>query len=220
MRWSIRLASLLGVLLPLLSSAAAAQVAPEDSLLTRANESRRKGSAEAPITIIELADFQCPFCREFNQLTMPALDSLYVRTGKARIVFYNLPFPSHSRSWVAAEAAMCAAAQGSFWPMHDRLYDEQALWGESTDPAAEFDRYATALSLNLDAFRDCTRQDRVAPLLLTDLIQGTNGGVSATPTFVILREPRAGEDPNAAQRVLAGMQPIAEFEKAIAELSR
>lgn len=216
----LRLAAFAALLLPLLATGARAQTAADDSLLTRANEGRRKGAETAPITIIEIADFQCPYCRQFNQATMPALDSLYVRTGKARLVFYNLPFPTHARSWIAAEAAMCAAAQGKFWPMHDRLYTNQTHWGEGPQPAADFEEYATAIGLSLAEFRDCTARDRVAPLVLADLMQATNGGVDATPTFVILREQRAGEAPEAAQRTLAGLQPLEEFTKAIEELTR
>jgi len=215
-----RLAALVALLLPLLAAGASAQTAADDSLLTRANEGRRKGAETAPITIIELADFQCPYCRQFNQATMPALDSLYIRTGKARLVFYNRPFPTHPRSWVAAEAAMCASVQGKFWPMHDRLYTNQTRWGEGPQPAADFEEYATAIGLNLEEFRDCAARDRVAPLVLADLMQATNGGVDATPTFVILREQKPGEAPEAAQRTLAGLQPLEEFQKAIDELSR
>jgi protein-disulfide isomerase len=220
MHRTLRLAALAALLVPLLAAGAAAQTVADDSLLTRANQARRKGAEAAPITIIELADFQCPYCRQFNQATMPALDSLYVRTGKARVVFYNLPFPMHPRSWVASEAAMCAGAQGSFWPMHDRLFANQTTWGEGAQPAANFEAYATALGLNLEEFRDCTGRDRMAPLILADLMQATTGGVDSTPTFVILREPRAGETPEAAQRTLSGVQPLEEFEKAIAELTR
>ena len=193
---------------------------PDDSVLVRATASRQKGADSARITIIELADFQCPYCRDFQRTTMPALDSLYVRTGKVRMVFHNYPLPTHPHAWVAAEAAMCAGAQGRFWPMHDRLYEEQARWGAAEQPAAEFESYAAALGLDMAAFRDCTARDRVAPLIMSDLIQATRGGAEATPTFVVLREPKAGEDPAASQRVLAGLHSVEEFSKAIEELSR
>src|SRR5215211_7723890 len=73
MHRTLRLAALAALLVPLLAAGGAAQTAADDSLLTRANQARRKGAEAAPITIIELADFQCPYCRQFNQATMPAL---------------------------------------------------------------------------------------------------------------------------------------------------
>jgi protein-disulfide isomerase len=221
MSWKTgRIASAALVALVLGATSAAAQSAAADSLLSRANQSRMRGDAAAPITIIELADFQCPYCRQFTQETAAALDSAYVRTGKARIVFYNLPFPTHPSAWIGAEAAMCAGAQGKFWPMHDRLFADQSKWTASAAPGADFESYATALGLDVAAFRDCTANDRVAPLLTADLLQAASGGADATPTFVLLRKPRDGEDPEAAQRTLSGAAPIADFVKAIDELTK
>lgn len=199
---------------------AAAQGLSGDSLITRANESRTKGVAGAPITIVEISDFQCPFCRQFSERTLAALDSAYIRTGKARLVFYNIPLPSHPAAWSAAEAALCAGAQGRFWPMHDRLFADQARWSAAPTPAEHFDAYAAALGLDAASFRECTQNDRVAPLLITDVMQAARGGVSATPTFVVVREPKEGENPELAQRVLSGFQPLAEFTRVIEELTR
>ena len=217
---TIRLAAALFLMLLTASGAAAQSTLPDDSVLARASASREKGADSAKITIIELADFQCPYCRQFHASTMPGLDSLYIRTGKVRVIFHNFPFPTHSRAWIAAEAAMCAGVQGKFWPMHDRLYENQARWAEGEQPAADFEGYATALGLDLAAFRDCTARDRVAPLITSDLMQAASSGVDGTPTFILLREQRAGEDPAASQRVLAGLNPHEEFSKAIEELSR
>jgi protein-disulfide isomerase len=221
MSWNTgRVASATLFALMLVATGAAAQGAASDSLLSRANQSRTRGEVSAPITIIELADFQCPYCRQFSQETFAALDSAYIRTGKARIVFYNLPFPNHPSAWIASEAAMCAGAQGSFWPMHDRLFAEQAKWTDSPDPVPQFEGFASGLGLDLASFRDCTAKDRVAPLLVADLLQAGAGGANATPTFVILRKPKPGEDPEAAQRTLSGPPPLADFAKAIDELSK
>lgn len=197
---------------------APAQQIPVDSLLARANASRTRGSDSARVTIVELSDFQCPFCRQFSAGTLAALDSAYIRPGKARLVFYNLPLPDHPAAWGAAEAAMCAGAQGRFWPMHDRLFADQATWAAAEKPVERFEAYAAALGLDAEAFQECTRNDRVAPLLIADLMQGSRGGVSATPTFVVMREAKEGEDPQAAQRVLSGVQSFAEFQQTIEEL--
>ena len=158
--------------------------ASTDSVLIRASESRMKGAADAPVTIVEISDFQCPFCREFTLTTGPALDSAYVSTGKVRVIYINYPLPMHPRSWVAAEAALCAGAQGDFWGMHDRLFDGQPEWSTSGRPADFFDRYATELGLDIAAFRSCTNEDKVAALIIDDLLQAARSGITGTPTFV------------------------------------
>jgi protein-disulfide isomerase len=201
-----------------LAHPAAAQDAGADSVLARADQSRAKGAESAPITIIELSDFQCPFCRQFAQQSMAAVDSAFVQTGRARLVFLNFPLPSHPDAWSASEAAMCAGAQGRFWPMHDRLFAEQQQWAGSGRAAELFLGYAAALGLDQAAFTECVREDRVAPLLIGDLMQASRGGVSATPTFVVMRPPRPGEDPQAAQRVLSGAKSLQDFDAVISEL--
>ena len=200
------------------AGSAPAQHASPDSIVARANASRTRGSEGARVTIVELSDFQCPFCRQFSAGTLAALDSAYIRPGKARLVFYNLPLPDHPAAWGAAEAALCAGAQGSFWPMHDRLFADQASWSTAERPLERFEAYAAALALDPAAFQECTRNDRVAPLIIADLMQGSRGGVSATPTFVVMREAREGEDPQAVQRVLSGVQSFAQFQQTIEEL--
>ena len=93
--------------------------------------SRAKGSAEAPMTVYEMSDFQCPYCRQFALETFPLLDSLYVETGKVRWVFINFPLTSlHPNAVPAAGMALCAAKQGAFWPIHDLLYQHQPDWAK------------------------------------------------------------------------------------------
>src|SRR5690349_24940972 len=83
---------------------------------------RTKGSAKAPVVVYEMADFQCPACREFAVTTLPVLDKAYVQSGKVRWVFVNLPLTNiHKNAVAAAQVAMCAARQNKFWPVHDAL---------------------------------------------------------------------------------------------------
>lgn len=200
--------TLLALLLATLPAGAAAQGAYGDTtFLGRVSASRIKGSPDAKVTIVELSDFQCPFCREFAQTTLTQLDSAYIQTGKARLVFFNLPLPMHGSAWVAAEAALCGGAQGAFWPMHDRLFAQQPEWSAAADPTAHFERYATDSGLDLTAFRTCTQRDLVAPLLAGDLLQAGGTGASSTPSFILNGE-----------KLLAGVQPFEEFRKVIEEL--
>ena len=203
---------------PAATSTAATASVPADTVRARAVASRARGAEGAPIEILVFSDFQCPFCREFEQRTMAALDSAYLQTGVARLVFYNLPLPNHPNALSAAEAALCAGAQDAFWPMHDRLFADQAEWSAAELPAQHYRRYAGELSLDAAAFQRCTEEDLVAPILVQDVMMAAGSGVRGTPLFAIVREPRAGEQPQDAQRVLSGAQPFEEFQRAIEEL--
>lgn len=191
---------------------ATAAAAEGDSVLARTARSRVKGSEDAPVTLIEVSDFQCPFCREFALETFPALDSAYVRTGQVRVVFISYPLPNHAASWGATEAAFCAGAQDRFWPMHDRLFRSQAEWSGSADPIPLYVRDAAAVGADTAAFRRCLQRDGVAPIIISDLLQGTGGGVNGTPTF-ILQSAGPGGEPQ--QRMLVGAQDFAAMSAAI-----
>jgi protein-disulfide isomerase len=190
-------------------TALAAQLSPADveALLERSHGARIKGDSAAPVTIVEISDFQCPFCAQFALQTLPALDSAYVATGKVRFIYVNLPLPSHREAWRAAEAAMCAGAQDAFWPMHDRIFREQAAWSRSNEAGALFDDYARDLGLDGEAFRRCTREDRVSVLLIDDLMQATRIGANSTPFFIFN-----------GRRSLAGAQPFEEFRRVIEDI--
>lgn len=184
-------------------ASASASAANPDSTLARADRGRSKGAERAQVTIIEVSDFQCPYCREFAGSTLAAVDSAYVRTGKARIIYINLPLSSHQQAYSAAEAAMCAGAQGKFWPMHDRLFATQREWSGQADAGARFERLAQALELDMAAYRDCTGNDRVAPIIVNDAMQAAQAGINGTPAF-ILNSP-------AGQRSLSGAVPFEQF---------
>lgn len=222
-RVSVRLATLLalaiaGTLLPV-AAHAQTDAAALDTLNSRADQGRYRGAETAPVTIFEFSDFQCPFCGNFERMTFAALDSAFLKTGKARLIYFNLPLTIHANSWVAAEAAMCASGQGKFWPMHELLFARQKAWESVPSPDAIFAGYAAEIGVDGAAFAACTAGDQVARVLLQDLTFAIGNGVGSTPTFVILREPKEGENPELAQRVLSGAAPFGDFAQAIAELS-
>src|SRR5687768_11339811 len=112
------------VLLLVCSSAPLAAQAVKDPLA-----SRSKGAASAPVTVYEMSDFQCPYCRKHALEVFPAIEKDYVQTGKVRWVYINFPLVSiHANALPAAELAMCAARMGKFWPVHDLLYQHQETW--------------------------------------------------------------------------------------------
>src|ERR1700704_6511223 len=122
----------------LVSSAAAAK----DSDGVKADLARIQGSASAPVWVIEVSDFQCPYCKQWHDQTYAAFRDQYVNTGKVRLAYVNFPLSSHAHAWPAAESAMCAGAQGKFWQMHDALFTTQNKWEAMSSPAPMFDSLA------------------------------------------------------------------------------
>src|SRR5467141_5058536 len=109
---------------------------------------RSKGAPNAPVTVYEMADFQCPACRMFTVTVLPTIEREFVQTGKVRWVFINLPLTSiHPNAMAAAEVAMCAARQrgpggGRFWQTHDALYQQQDDWAKLAQPRDELIKIA------------------------------------------------------------------------------
>jgi protein-disulfide isomerase len=176
------------ILLAALACAAAAPAAAQDdahaALLKRAAESRAKGAANATVLVYEIADFQCPHCARFAVDVFPRIDSAYIRTGRVQWVFVNLPMPAHAQAWHASEAALCAGAVADrFWIMHDRLFVAGQEWIGAPDAAQVIARYARESGVPMEAWTACVTQDRVAPIILQDVIFGSR--VSGTPTFII-----------------------------------
>jgi len=162
-------------------------VVPSDVRLVeqRADHARVKGDSAAPLRMVEVSDFQCPYCKRFYEDTYAKIDSAYVQTGKIRYVWISFPNPGHVRAWPAVEAAFCAGAVGKFWPMHDLLFEHQDDWKDAAEPVALFEKYAAQLDIDADSYRECLVQDRPAALQVQDLAGVTRVGVSGTPFFVI-----------------------------------
>jgi protein-disulfide isomerase len=161
----------------------------KDPFFERASLSRARGEEEATVFVYEFADFECPHCARFATEVFPRIDSAFVKTGKLRWIFVNLPLPTHPNAWIAHEAALCAGATGGkFWPMHDRLYANQNEWMSAADPSAVLARYAKELGVPAAAYAQCTANDKVAALLLQDVIFAATSRVSGTPAFIVNNE--------------------------------
>jgi len=186
------------------SSADARGMPPLDSVLARASNSRQHGSAYAKVTLYEVSDFQCPFCKMFYDSTYARFDSAYVKTGKVRMVFINFPLPMHNQAFAASKAALCTGAQGKFWEMHDRLFERQREWRDQPDAAQRFARYAAELGVDSAQFRDCVQNDRVSPLVVNDIMQASGAQVNSTPTLILNRE-----------KILNGAVPYAELAREV-----
>jgi protein-disulfide isomerase len=181
--------ALVGVGLSGVPSAAAQESAtvPADQteILERADRDRARGDTTAPIRIVEISDFECPYCARFQRESARALDSLYVETGKARWLWISFPNSTHPRAWSAIEAAFCAGAAGRFWQMHDLLFERREEWTRAEDPNAAFVAYAREAGVDATSFADCLRNDQTAPLQLADYESALRSGITSTPFFVV-----------------------------------
>jgi protein-disulfide isomerase len=173
-----------------------------------------KGKANAPVTMVEFADFQCPFCSRFASDTFQQLVKSYVDTGQVKFVYKQYPLPFHPNAQPAAMASECATEQGKFWPMHDKLYATQTTWA-SQDAATvkkTFKEYAVSLGLNAASFNSCFDSNKYSDKIQKQSSEGSQYGVSGTPTFYIGNQ-KAGYTP------IVGAQPLASFENVIKQLS-
>lgn len=164
-----------------------AAVVPSDPAVvtSRADAARVRGDSAAPVRVIEISDFECPYCAQFNRETFPSLDSAYIRTGRVEYIWIAYPNPGHRRSWPATEAAYCAGAVGKFWAMHDLLFERQEEWSGDPAPVERFVSYAERIGIEPESFRGCLREDRTASLQVRDAISVVRVGIGGTPFFII-----------------------------------
>ena len=169
--------------------------AGDTALERRADHARIQGQDDAPLWIVEVSDFQCPYCRSWHEETYSDVVKEFVETGKARLAYINFPIPGHRNAWPAAEAAMCAAAQGHFWPMHDALFQTQQKWESLQDPSTVFDSLATSAGVDMGPYRECTSRHETRALIQADIDRARESGVNATPTFIIGDQSVSGAQP-------------------------
>ena len=147
---------------------------------------RTKGRADAPVTVYEMSDFQCPFCRQFSLETFPTIEREYIATGKVRWIFVNFPLTQiHPNAAAAAEFGLCAARQGKFWPAHDRLYADQERWASLRDPGAYFLSLVRPLGLDEPALLRCLQSGTARATVRQDAEGAVRAGATATPAFYI-----------------------------------
>lgn len=180
-----------------------------------ADRARIRGDAAAPIWIVEVSDFQCPYCRMWQQETYPQLDREYIATGKVKLAYVHLPIPNHQHAMATAEASMCAAAQGRFWEMHDRIFATQERWSRLPSVRALLDSMAGAVGVDLEPWRECLDGGAMRPLIQSDYDRAVRSGATSTPTFLIMGDSTIA---NGGPAMLVGAQPIENFRPVIDEM--
>ena len=154
----------------------------------------RLGADDAPVKVVEFADFQCPACGDFSLQVRPVLVDQYVESGQVQLIFYDFPLVSiHDKAVLAARAARCAGEQalpdaehGAYWTYHDKLFQEQARWAYAQGSVVgDFVDYAGQVGLDEGEFGACLRSDRYADVVTANRRLGDQLRISSTPTILV-----------------------------------
>ena len=177
----------------------------QSSLINLENGSPPLGSESAPITIVKFGDYQCEACYHWFHNTRSTLIDNYIETGKAKLVFLDLPFLGRD-SITAAEASYCAEDQGKYWEYHTMLYTFQEV--EAYDSGwADRDRlnaFASSLNMNMDEFNECMDSSKYKNRVKANFDEAMRNGIQSTPTFILISQDGKTEK-------FAGAQPYSVF---------
>jgi len=178
--------------------------AKQSPLLNLENGSYPLGSESASITIVEFGDYQCEACYHWFHNTRDTLIDNYVETGKAKLVFVDLPFLGRD-SPKAAQASYCAEDQGKYWEYHTMLYTFQD--GPPDSGWADRDRlnsFAFSLDMNMDEFNECMDSSKYVQRVKANYNEAVKNDANSTPTFIIISQDGKTEK-------FAGAQPYSVF---------
>ena len=169
------------------------------------------GPATAPVTLVEISDYHCPFCRRHVQQTQPQLYSNYVQPGKVRHVFLHYPIEQlHPDAFRSHEAANCAGDQGKFWELHLKLFEAPVRTVAQLVPLAE------SAGLDATAFRTCLESGKHSQAVKDSVARIQKLGINGTPAFLIGKTP-SGAEPMKVTKVLEGALPFSAFKTALDE---
>jgi len=161
-----------------------------------------KGDPNAPVTIVEFSDFQCPFCGRFAAETEPQINSEYVATGRARFGYVHFAFLGQESIW-AGEASECANEQNAFWEYHDYLFTHQNGENQGAFTKENLKTFAAALKLDTEAFNTCLDSGKHVATVQNDTQFGQALGARSTPSFLV------------NGRALVGAQPFSAFQQIV-----
>jgi protein-disulfide isomerase len=143
------------------------------------------GDSAAPVTIMEFGDFECSACGNWATVQEPDVRSRLIEAGIANMRYFDFPLAMHPNTIQASNAAACAADQGKFWGMHDKLFAGQPEWSGPQRPKPAFERYAEELGLDMTKWNECYENSTFMPRIRANREEGKRYGVTGTPTFVI-----------------------------------
>jgi protein-disulfide isomerase len=169
------------------------------------------GTKEAPFTIVEFTDYQCPFCQNFHLKTFAELKKNYIDTGKVRFYSRDLPLDFHANAMRAAEAARCANDQGQFWKLREMMSSNPDKLDMGSLVAD-----AQALNLNVDAFSSCVTSEKYKDAVQSDVMEAMRIGANGTPSFVVGKSTPDGVD----GELMVGAMPFMMFDAKLKDLSK
>jgi len=146
------------------------------------------GNPDAPVKVLEFADYECPVCAQWAQVTEPDVKERLVKAGVMSIRYFDFPLDNHPNSWAASNSVACGADQGKFEAMKDQVYALQGEWSFATghrDPTDGLMAAAKNAGLDMALFETCYDTQKHYPRIKANLLEGVRFGVSQTPTFVI-----------------------------------
>jgi protein-disulfide isomerase len=200
------------------TTAAAANVTGAPAAAPTEDTSPKKVSmSDAPVTLIEFSDYECPFCKQYFTQTYSQLKKDYVDTGKVKIVFRNLPLSFHQNAHKEAEAALCAKDQGGdevYWKFHDEVFTKTTSNGLGL-ALTELPVIANDVGINGDTLQKCLDDGKFTKKVDDDLAYSSTVGASATPTFFVGKSDSSG---TILGTPLVGAQPYATFKSTIDKL--
>jgi protein-disulfide isomerase len=173
-----------------------------------------KGKVDAPVTLVEYSDYQCPFCARNYRNVMPILQEEYIDTGKLRFVMREYPLATiHKNATNASIAALCAGGQGKYWEMHDLLFDNQKELGVDN-----LKSFAGTIGLDTASFNECLDSKKSAERVRKDMAGASKLGMGGTPGFFIGLTDQSEPDNVELSVYLKGAKPIDEFRASIDDL--
>ncbi|MBU1127119.1 DsbA family protein, partial [Patescibacteria group bacterium] len=142
-----------------------------------------KGEENAPITIVEFSEYQCPYCKRYVDTTYGLLFEEY--GDKIRYIFHDYPLSFHPHAQILSEAARCAGDQGKYWEMHDVLFGDDREFIDKTNIDEDLSSFAKKIGLNVAQFNSCLEEGTFTKAVKDDFNLGSSLGVSGTPTFFV-----------------------------------
>ncbi|HYW30435.1 MAG TPA: DsbA family protein [Gemmatimonas sp.] len=175
----------------------------DSALMVRADIGRLSGRDSAPIWVVVISDFQCPYCKMWHDTTYTSLVRDYVNTGKVRLAYLNLPLGQHPHARAEAGASLCAGVQGKFWPYADGLFHQQDAVARMGSVDGLLDSLGRAQSLEMTEFARCRKSNAIRNLIDSDIRQAEGSGARSTPTILV------------GNFIIQGVTPYKDFRKAV-----
>jgi len=172
------------------------QAIPQDKALSANSGSESvhiRGNPDAPVTLEEFGDFQCPPCGSFAAFAEEVLKEY---DSRVRLIFRSFPLSAHEHAREASLAAEAAGLQGHFWEMHDVLYREQAAWSKAPNARELFESYAGTIGLNVDQFKKDMDGEQAKARVDSDKARAESLGINLTPSIYINGQPVDPKDKN------------------------